>query len=144
MNKIKRGWQDSGYVLSCFGQSEAVGRRNYCAFIEAGWEQGRIPELTGGGLVRSLGGWKALKKIRLKGQDRLKGDERILGDGDFVLSILKEADEKYDRQYELKSRGYNLNHVQMRVTELLGVDGDQIYSKGRRREQVEVRSLFCY
>ena len=78
MNKIKRGWQDTGYVLSCFGQSAAVGRRNYSAFINAGWDQGRIPELTGGGLVRSLGGWTALKKIRLKGQDRIKGDERIL------------------------------------------------------------------
>jgi len=80
MNKIKRGWQDTGYVLSCFGQSIAVGRRNYTSFVKAGWEQGRIPELTGGGLIRSLGGWAALKKIRLKGQDRLKGDERILGD----------------------------------------------------------------
>ena len=144
MNKIRRRWQDTGYVLSCFGQSVAVGRRNYCAFIAAGWEQGRIPELTGGGLVRSLGGWTALKKIRLKGQERLKGDERILGDSEFVLSVLAEANEKYERHYELKSRGYDLNKVQIRVTELLGVDGHKIYSKGRRREQVEARSLFCY
>ena len=39
-NKIDREWQDTGYVLSFFGQSEAVGRRNYSAFIEAGWDQG--------------------------------------------------------------------------------------------------------
>ena len=48
--------------------------------MKAGYEQGRRPELTGGGLIRSLGGWAALKKLRLKDQDRLKGDERILGD----------------------------------------------------------------
>jgi hypothetical protein len=42
--------------------------------------------LTGGGLIRSLGGWAATKKLRLKGQDRLKGDERILGDSDFETS----------------------------------------------------------
>jgi hypothetical protein len=32
--------------------------------------------------------------LRLKGHDRLKGDERILGDGDFVTSILAEANEE--------------------------------------------------
>ncbi len=144
MNKIKRGWQETGYVLSYFGQSIAVGRRNYSSFVKAGWEQGRIPELTGGGLIRSLGGWAALKKIRLKGHDRLKGDERILGDSDFVLSVLAEANEKYERHYELKSRGYDLKNVQLRVAELLGVDGDRIYCRGRRRDQVEARSLFCY
>lgn len=31
-----------------------------------------------------------------------------------------------------------------RVSELLDVDGDLIYSRGRRREQVQARSLFCY
>ena len=100
--------------------------------------------MTGGGLIRSLGGWAALKKIRLNGQDRLKGDERILGDSEFVLSVLEEANEKPERRYELKTRGYDLKDVQMRVTELLCVDGDRIYSKGRRRDQVEARSLFCY
>ena len=40
--------------------------------------------LIGGGLIRSLGGCKALKKIGLKGQDRLKSDARSLGDSDFV------------------------------------------------------------
>lgn len=144
MNKIKREWQDTEYVLSCFGQSATVGRRNYSAFIEAGWKQGRIPELTGGGLIRSIGGWTALKKIRLKGQDRLKGDERILGDSEFVLSVLTEANEKYERHYELRSRGFDLKDVETRVTEILDVASDRIYSRGRRREQVEARSLFCY
>ena len=84
-----------------------------------------------------------MEKIRLKGQDRLKGDERILGDSEFVLSVLAEANEKYEWHYELKSRGYDLKKVQMRVTELLGVDSDKIYSRGRRRKQMEARSLFC-
>ena len=144
MNRKKREWQDTEYVLSCFGHSAAAGRRNYATFIKAGWEQGRIPELIGGGLIRSLGGWAAVKTIRLKGQNRLKGDERILGDSVFVMSVLAEANEKYERHYELKSRGYDLKKVETRVVELLDVDGDVIYSKGRRRVQVEARSLFCY
>jgi hypothetical protein len=144
MNKKARSWQDTGYVLSCFGQSPSIGRRNYYSFIREGWEQGRIPELTGGGLIRSLGGWSALKKIRFNGQDRIKGDERILDDSEFVLAVLEEANEKLERCYELKSRGFDLKDVQMRVTVLLGVASDRIYSKGRRRDQVEARSLFCY
>jgi hypothetical protein len=55
--------------------------------VKAGYGQGRRPELTGRGLICSLGGWTASKKLRLKGQDRLKGDERILGDSDIVTSI---------------------------------------------------------
>jgi len=43
--------------------------------------------------------------VRLKGQDRMKADERILGDGDFVMNILSEADERLDRRYELKRFG---------------------------------------
>ena len=61
-----------------------------------------------GVVVRSLGGWSAVKKLRLKGQDRVKGDERILGDGEFVTALLSEANERLDRRYELKGMGYDL------------------------------------
>jgi type I restriction enzyme R subunit len=111
---------------------------------KAGYDQGRRPELTGGGLIRSLGGWAASKKLRLKGQDRLKGDERILGDSEFVVSLLAEANEKLDRFYELKSQGYTLEKVEKRVIEIFGVEKDVIYSKGRRKIQVAARSLLCY
>jgi len=76
----KRPWQETDYALSVFGNAPAAARRSYAAYVKTGYGQGRRPELTGGGLIRSLGGWAALKKLRLKDQDRLKGDERILGD----------------------------------------------------------------
>ena len=84
-------------MLSVFGKTPAAARRSYAAYVKAGYGQDRRPELTGGGLIRSLGGRPAMKKLRLKGQDRLKGDERILGDSDFVTSILAEAKEKLNR-----------------------------------------------
>ena len=31
-----------------------------------------------GGLIRSLGGWDEVKKMRQSGQDRIKSDQRIL------------------------------------------------------------------
>ena len=140
----KRPWQNSRYVLRYFGGKVSGARKSYLAYVKAGIEQGRRPELVGGGLIRSLGGWSEVKKLRLTGQDRLKGDERILGESDFVTEILAEADEKYNRYYKLKSLGYNLKKVEQRVKELLDIDEGEIYSKGRRKGQVEARSLFCY
>lgn len=46
------------------------------------------PDLTGGGLLRSIGGWTVLKGLRKAGI-RVKGDERILGDSDFVKNVLE-------------------------------------------------------
>jgi len=43
----------------------------------------RRPELTGGGLLHSIGGWTALKSFRKTGI-RIKEDEHILGNSDFV------------------------------------------------------------
>ena len=64
----KRAWQETDYVLSVFGKTPAAARRSYAAYVKAGYGQGRRPELTGGGLIRNLGGWAALKKRRLKGR----------------------------------------------------------------------------
>jgi REP element-mobilizing transposase RayT len=144
MGNKKRAWQETDYVLTVFKKTPAAARRSYAEYVKAGYGQGRRPELTGGGLIRSLGGWAALKKLRLRGQDRLKGDERILGDSHFVTAILAEANEKLDRFYEIKSQGYTIQKVEKRVMEIFGVRRDVIYSKGRRRIQVAARSLLCY
>ena len=65
MDKKKRSWQDIGYVLSYFGKSLCEALKRYLKYVESGIEQGRRPELVGGGLIRSLGGWKAVKNARL-------------------------------------------------------------------------------
>ena len=93
-------------------------RQRYQAYIKEGIDQGRKPELAGGGLVRSLGGWSAIKKLRLKEQDRVKGDERILGEGDFVSALSAEANERLDRRYELKGLGYDLETIERRVSKI--------------------------
>ena len=78
MGKRKRQWQDAEYVLGFFGKRTSDARRNYRAYVKKGIEVGKRPELTGGGLIRSLGGWDEVKKMRLTGQDRIKSDQRIL------------------------------------------------------------------
>ena len=137
-------WQSVDYVLGYFGKSRSQAQKQYLYYVKRAADHGRRPELVGGGLVRSLGGWVAVKKLRGKDQDRIKGDERILGDSEFVSALLSAANERLDRKYELKQAGYDVKKVAKRVSTLLGVDEATIYTTGRRKEQVRARDLFCY
>jgi len=144
MGKGNCDWQETNYVLSSFGKSILQARETYYSYMKEGMDQGRRPELVGGGLIRSLGGWSEARKLRLKGQDRIKGDERILGDGEFVMKILSEADEHMDRRYELKSRGYTIERLEQRVLNLYRIKKEDLYSKSRQKVRAEARSVFCY
>ena len=74
--------------MSFFGKSLRESRKRYFQYVKSGIEHGRRPELVGGRLIRSLGGWKVVKNARFRGQDRMKGDHRILGDSAFVMEVL--------------------------------------------------------
>ena len=92
-------WQDTEYILRLFGDKEASARRRYREFVRMGVNQGRRSELTGGGLLRSHGGWVGVKALRLSGEYQ-KGDERILGDGDFVEEVLL-----YSQEHQIPGPG---------------------------------------
>jgi putative transposase len=97
VGKVERGWQDRGYVLSWFGKAEGEAVFAYRRFVVDGLGEGRRPELVGGGLVRSLGGWSQVKSLRRRGERVLAG-ERILGTGDFVERVIEEAHQAVKRQ----------------------------------------------
>jgi len=81
---------------------------------------------------------------RCEADIRLKGDERILGDSDYVLDVLKEAQERFERKYELKARGYNLDVLTCRVAEIFNVIPEEIFSPGKYKKRVQARSVFSY
>jgi len=83
MGKVKRHWQDFEWVLGLFDDRLGVARRRYKAFVAKGISEGRRDDLKGGGLIRSHGGWAAVKQM-CRAKIFEKSDERILGDGDFV------------------------------------------------------------
>ena len=141
MGKRVRPFQDSAYVLSYFGSTKRAAREAYLTFMEAGLTHGRRPELTGGGLIRSNGGWKEVKHFR---EHRLKGDERILGDTSFVLRMLSEMEEKLDPRTALRRTGLDLGTIERRVTALYRITHDDLCSHGRRAYLVAARSLFCF
>ncbi|NTU92598.1 MAG: hypothetical protein HGA56_01120 [Chlorobiaceae bacterium] len=92
LGSIRNVWQAREYVLGYFGDRETSAIEAYRAHIVSVSGRGRQPELTGGGLVRSMGGWSEVKSIRQRGA-RQFSDQRILGSGDFVQDILQETSE---------------------------------------------------
>jgi hypothetical protein len=99
--------------------------------------------LTGGGLIRSTGGWKDVKDLRRSGL-HVKGDERILGDGAFVQSALAKYQEQLEIRCRLKAQGYNFGRVVARVAQVLGIDQAQIMKPGKEPERVAARSLVSH
>ena len=144
MGRKNRPWQDVDYALSYFGKTPGRAKKAYYSYVEAGIEKGRRKELTGGGLIRSLGGWAEVSKYGLKGEGHIKSDERILGESDFVDDILSLANENFERNYELKRLGYDLDRIASRVAEIYKIEVKDIFLKGKHQRRVKPRSLFCY
>lgn len=141
--KNPNDWQDTGYILARFGKNLSRARLKYREFVHDGVEMGQRPELTGGGLIRSLGGWKVAKKSLTK-MERLKGDERILGGSDFVREVLLRAEEELALRDQLKVAGYGLDELARDVAGLFDIEQRQIFSTGKYPRIVQARSLFCY
>ncbi len=107
MGKEWNDWQNADAVLGRFGIKVGAVKCSYRKFVKEGISLGRRPDLVGGGLVRSAGGWLAVKELR-KAKAYVKGDERILGDGEFVDQVLLQAAEAFNHRYHLRSKGVDL------------------------------------
>jgi REP element-mobilizing transposase RayT len=143
MGKVAHAWQDVHYILKLFDGKLSMARRRYREFVKKGISDGRRPDLVGGGLLRSAGGWAMVKAMR-RSPSRMKGDERILGEGDFVEAVLKAAQEKLDRKYHLRSRGYSFERLIKRVAKLFEVSPKELLSGGKHAKTVKARSVVCY
>lgn len=143
MNKTEQAWQNVDYVYRLFSDKKREARKKYRVFVEKGIEEGKRPDLTGGGLLRSQGGWAAIKGYRKAGI-RLKGDERILGDSDFVEKVLKSAQESLEEKYGLANRGYDFSRAVERVSEVMDMDVRQVIAYGKAPKTVQARALLCF
>lgn len=143
MGSLEHEWQAKEYLLKLFGKTERQGRGQYASFIAAGVNQGRRPDLVGGGLLRSIGGWSPLKARRFQGI-RIKGDERILGSEDFTERVLKGADEELEQRTRLKKQGMDLEKILERVANHYKIDGSSLTDGRKERGAVKARSVLCY
>lgn len=143
MGKHKHPWQNSKELLGYFGKRLSASRRNYKDFVAKGIENGRRDDLTGGGLIRSAGGWAAVKELK-ESKIHMKSDERILGDGSFVSEMMSKAEETFERRYALKTRGVDISFVAKRVATLLDIPQEDVWREGKFKDLVRARSLLCF
>jgi hypothetical protein len=124
-----------GYVLSFFDAAENS-RKNYLAYIEKGLAQGHRPELVGGGLIRSLGGWSEVLASRRR-DEKQAFDQRILGDGDFVNHIVSGLDNFVNKNLRLSGQRMDMEAVAEKVAGKYDISIEELAS-GSRRKQVAV------
>ena len=110
IGKADHPWMDVETVLSEFGGRRKKAILEYRRFVREGIEEGRNSTLTGGGLIRSQGGWSQVMAMRGRGRKE-EYDERILGSGDFVHAVIKEAEDRQLRQTKHKRSGKTIQKI---------------------------------
>ncbi len=143
MGKNPNLWQSVDQTLAFFGGGASRARLNYREFMRKGVDQGSRPELVGGGLIRSAGGWSEVREMRKAGIFQ-KSDERILGSADFVESVLADAQESMQRRYAWKAQGVSLDHLIQRVADLIALHPHALIGPSKARKVVKGRIMICY
>lgn len=143
MGRMKHEWQDRDYVLSWFGEKEGEARRAYRQYVEEGVGQGRRPELVGGGLIRSMGGWSQVLSMR-RHNERVLTDERILGSGDFVDRIIREADHRARYQFVGKKIREKAAEFIEQVCKKENINAKELRMGAKRGHIGRVRSQIAY
>ncbi len=138
MNQRETGFLAKDEVLRWFGGGAKGAIRKYESFIAERVNKFKPGDLSGGGLVRSLGRLPTRGDFRGTG-DGEAFDERVLGRGEFVMSVLRQADERP----QPKSKG-TLDEAMKQAVKDTGIEAEDILSSSRVREVVRARALYCY
>jgi putative transposase len=143
MGNNKQQWMDTDHVLSYFSTKARAARNAYRRFVEEGMSMGRIDELTGGGLIRSHGGWSQVIAMRRRGH-REESDERILGDGGFVQAILQEAEQRQLRQLKVCRSTKTIAEIIDEECAQTKISSQEVTSGSRRGVVSRTRALIAY
>jgi putative transposase len=123
------GGQNIDEVLSYFGKKVKVARSHYRKFIRDGVKQGHRSEFAGGGLHRVI----------KSGVDEhpIVYDERVLGSGEFVLDLTGEHAPSPQEKAPI-------SEIIRKVSEALGINGEEIRAPGRSAVVACARSVISY
>jgi REP element-mobilizing transposase RayT len=142
MGRMGRPWQAVVPVLGQYGRRVGEARRRYRTFVANGIAQGRRPELQGGGLIRSVGGWQAALSLR-RGRESWVADERILGSSEFVEQIQHDVtaqEPSLPRSRALAA----LPTLIRRAATTWGITPEELISGGRRRPVAHARAAVSH
>lgn len=140
--QVERDWQDIDTIRAYFAGKSKKAVRRYEAFVAEGAGRGRQPELVGGGLLRSLGGWSQVLALRRKGL-RMAADDRVLGDGEFVEQIRSESAELDKETWRRRGAGMDLEALAREIAAEQGITETELRSGSRKRKVSETRRGFC-
>ena len=124
-------WQAREAVLAWFGRTTTAALRGYRTYVAAGIPLGRRPDLVGGGLVRSLGGWAAVRAMRPRIPEDM-ADPRILGGGDFVERLLHEAEARQRPRLRPAERAIRATALIEASCSQAGISPTEFAAGGRR------------
>ena len=142
MGNQKREWMDTRYVLTQFSSTVKKARKDYRRFVEEGVSQGRLPELSGGGLIRSQGGWSEVISKKRKGM-ALESDERILGGSEFIRQILEESEEEDKSQLKVRRTTKSISDIIAEQSLETGLSQRELRSGSRRRKISQARAVIA-
>ena len=142
MGNRETAFQSVDDVLLLFGKRAGEARARYRRFIEEGIERGHRPDLVGGGLIRSLGGWEAVLEAR-RSRKHYAHDERILGSSDFVVGTLKAVEEREKKKSRLRRAGWDFEKVLARAAKAVGVEAALLQGSSKEPILCLARSLAC-
>jgi REP element-mobilizing transposase RayT len=139
MGAVPRPWQDTATILAQFGSTVPRAKKAYRTFVAAGLPRGRRPELQGGGLRRSLGGWAAVAALR-RGREAYTGDERVLGGSDFVEQLRREM----QGAAQPRASRVSLPDLVARVCRAAGTRPEALQQGSRRASVARAREGIAY
>ena len=131
LGTVPRPWQATQTVLGYFGPRRRAWHA-YRAFVADGIPRGRRPDLQGGGLLRSLGGWAVVQRLR-RGREAYLGDERVLGSSEFVEALRRTV-----AAAEAPRRA--LEPLVVRVCRHVGLPREALGGGGRRNAVQQARA----
>jgi len=143
LGRYDQGCQQTREVLEQFGKRVRQARAQYQRFVADGVERGRRAEFQGGGLVRSVGGWEAVRKLR-RGREKYGGDERVLGSSEFVEQMRQEIERSEHGRRGIDKRAVSVKHLIERVSQAEGVRKESVGGGGRKSELCRVREGIAY
>lgn len=143
MGKQDVSWQDTDYVLAMFGKGISDARKGYTEYVSKRSTEGQRTDLTGGGLIRSAGGWRKVREAYEEGI-RLTSDERILGGSDFVEQTLAKVGEEYHQKIKRQLSGIDIDGIVDIVADHFGIHRKELFSPSRSKPICQARAMVSY
>jgi REP element-mobilizing transposase RayT len=142
LGRLPRPWQDRRTVLGWFGRTEVKAVPAYRAYVREGLSLGRRPDLVGGGLVRSAGGWAEVRALRRQ-KEPMAADPRILGSGEFVHELLRDAEARQVAAWRRMPTLQETAGLMATACKQQGVAVEELRKGGRRGRLSVVRATLA-